>query len=742
MSWNAFDRDRKHLEAQYHDPVWDEASGWSLDRLEDAVAQIVQDAERQGEPRIRTKARVFELLLLNGRIEVDPRDWFADRLQHGDLVTRLRDTWTAEIRKTAIAEANATAAIARSTGAYISGPNFSHTSPDWERVLSLGPSGLLSFIRQTRQDKLASGRLSDSERDFYDAVETVYAAFIGFIGRLAEGAEKQAGLHPEERERMVALAECLRNIATRPPETLHEALQLAYLCHELMEMEGEYVRSMGQFDRLYYRFYRSDLERGLRTREQEKELIKYFFIKFFARTDGLKFGKNFVFGGLDVDGSDAINPLSHAALEAYEEMRTVDPKLSIRVHEGTPADFLRRVGACIRKGCNSFVLVNDDVGIPSLIKRGVPEQEARNYVLMGCYEPAIVGKEVPCSGSQWVNIAKAIEWALYDGVDPLTGRQMGPKTGECEAFASFDEFYAAFKTQLSALLEGAMDVQVAFESRWEEMNTSPLLSGTMLECVERGRDISAAGAKYNNTGCCVASLASTVDSLVAIRELVFERKAITMRGLAETLKDDWAGNELLRLKILGSRRKFGNNLEEPDALARDIADHVAGIINSKRNERRGQFCAALNSINHCHRFGREVGALPDGRKAHQPLSKNLGAVTGMDREGVTALINSVTRLDFTQFPNGSVLDIMLHPTAVQGEEGLSALVGLIRSYFAQGGFGIQFNIFDVNTLREAQARPEEYANLQVRVCGWNVHFVNLSQPEQDMFIEQAEHLPV
>jgi len=742
MTWNAFDRDRKHLEAQYHDPVWDEASGWSLERLEDAVAQIVQDAEREGQPRIRTKARVFELLLLNGRIEVDPRDWFADRLQHADLVRRLRDTWTADIRRTVIAEADSTAGIARSVGAYISGPNFSHTSPDWERVLSLGPSGLLSFVRETREKKRAAGSLSDSERDFYDAVETVYVAFIRFILRLAEGAEKQAGLHPEQRERMLALAECLRNIATRPPETLHEALQLAYLCHELMEMEGESVRSMGHFDRLYYRFYRSDLERGLRTPEQEKELIKYFFIKFFARTGEVQFGKNFVFGGIDVDGSDAVNPLSYAAIEAYEEMRTVNPKLSVRVDHGTPAEFLRQVAACIRNGCNSFVLVNDHVGIAALMKRGVPEDEARSYVLMGCYEPAIVGKEVPCSGSQWVNVAKALEWALYDGVDPLTGRQMGPHTGECEAFACFDEFHAAFRTQLSHLLEGAMDVQVAYESRWAEMNSSPLLSGTMVECVERGRDIAAAGAKYNNTGVCVGSLASTVDSLVAIREQVFERQAITMRALAETLKDDWADNELLRLKVLRGREKFGNNREQPDALAVEIAEQVARIINNRRNERGGRFCAALNSIDHCLTFGRVVGALPDGRKAHQPLSKNLSAVTGMDREGVTALIDSVTKIDFTQFPNGSVLDIMLHPTAVQGEEGLTALVGLIRGYFAQGGFAIQFNIFDVNTLREAQRHPEEYASLQVRVCGWNVHFVNLSEPEQDMFIEQAEHLPV
>ena len=169
---------------------------------------------------------------------------------------------------------------------------------------------------------------------------------------------------------------------------------------------------------------------------------------------------------------------------------------------------------------------------------------------------------------------------------------------------------------------------------------------------------------------------------------------------------------------------------------------LLGIVNRTPNERGGRFCAGLNSIHHCVTFGAATGALPDGRRAHEPLSKNLSAVIGMDREGVTALINSVTRIDFTQFPNGSVLDIMLHPTAVQGEEGLAALVGLIRGYFAQGGFGIQFNIFDAATLREAQTHPEQYANLQVRVCGWNVHFVNLSEPEQNMFIEQAEHLAV
>jgi pyruvate-formate lyase len=735
-----FDRDREHLEAQYHDPPWDEESGWPLERLQEEAGRLVAVAESRGDPRILIKARVFELCLDHGRIEVDPRDWFADRLQHGDLVVSLRNRWAAEVTQAELLETAEAAKTARALGMYRAGPNFSHTAPDWERVLSLGLPGLLEHARQTRRRRETAGDLTDDERAFYETVETVYAAFMRFIHRLADGAEKQARVHPEHSERMLAVSGTLRAIATRPPETLHGALQLAYLCHELMQMEGESVRSMGHFDRLYQRFYRADLDNGVRTREQQQELIKYYFIKHFARTDGLAYGKNHVFGGIDVDGSDATNELTYAALEAYVQMRTVDPKLSIRVHEGSPDRLLREVAEAIRGGCTSFVFANDEVGIAGLIRRGVPEEEARSYILMGCYEPAVLGREVPCSGSQWVNIAKALEWALHDGVDPLTGRQMGPRTGAASEFESFEDVYAAFRTQLTHLLQSGMDVQLQYERRWARMNSSPLLSGTMIECVERGRDISDAGAKYNNTGVCVASVASTVDALTAIRRWVFERDEITLPSLVEALDADWAGEELLRLRVLRDREKFGNDCERPDRLAREITDHVAQVINNTANERGGSFCAGLNSIDHCLWFGEATGALPDGRRAHEPLSKNLSAVTGMDRDGVTALINSVTTIDFTRFPNGSVLDVMLHPSAVQGEEGLEALVGLIRGYFAQGGFAIQFNIFDAETLREAQQHPERHANLQVRVCGWNVHFVNLSEVEQDIFIEQAQSL--
>jgi pyruvate-formate lyase len=739
MVWNTFDANRNHLLLQYHDICWDENSGWDIEKLENEALYLEQSMA--GQARIRVRAAIFELILKHGRINIDPLDWFQDRLQHGNILIQLRDRWQKEIKESVFPDLTKYCELAESCCAFFaSSPDFSHTSPDWERLLKMGPSGLLDNIRDTRKKKSDAGCLSESEKDFYDSAEIVYMAVLHFINRLADCVEKMASMHAEEQERMRMSAKCLRNIAKNPPGNLYEALQLSYIFHELMEMEGELVRSMGGFDRLYYSYYINDIERGIFTKEQVKELIKFFYVKFFAKTDGKFYGKNIFFGGVDSNGLDVVNSLSYLALEAYEELNLVDPKLSIRVHEKSPLTFLEVVLNCIRRGRNSIVFVNDDVVIPALVKRGIPLEEARIYTVIGCYEPAIMGKELSCSAAIYVNIAKAVELAIFNGKDPLTGRQIGPYTGECSTFSSFDDYFQAFKEQLKHMLEAAMDATASYEAYWPQMNTSPLLSGTMLECVENGRDISAGGAKYNNTGCCCACFASAIDSLIAVRKLVFEEKVFTMEKLAEVLKDNWKGYELQRLKVLHNGAKWGNDLPEPDNMGCITAKYMADIINGRPNGRGGRYIAALFSIDFNHKFGSATGALPDGRRAGEPLSKNLCAVTGMDREGVTALIKSVTKLDFSIFPDGSVLDVMLHPSAVKGESGIDALIGLIQTYFARGGAAIQFNIFDSKELREAQKHPEKYSNLQVRVCGWNAYFVNLSVAEQNEIIKQAEGL--
>jgi len=266
-----------------------------------------------------------------------------------------------------------------------------------------------------------------------------------------------------------------------------------------------------------------------------------------------------------------------------------------------------------------------------------------------------------------------------------------------------------------------------------------LLSGTMDSCLEEGLDISEAGAAYNTSGCCCIGIADAADSLAVIEQLVYKEELCSLAELKAALAADWEGLEDLRLTAQHRVPKWGNNDDRVDHFAVEIAEFLGQRINHEPNARGGVFQAALYGIlPTVQRFGRFTGALPNGRRAGEPLTLNTGATVGMDAKGVTGLINSVTKIDLAQFPNGTALDIMLHPSAVQGEEGVQTIISVIRTHFGQGGMAIQFNVFDADILRDAQRRPERYANLQVRVCGWNVRFTDLAPNEQEMFIAKAE----
>ncbi len=745
MIWQSFTEDRAYLEHQYQPVNWNPASGLTAAELESAVDRLAAELSAAGQPRSLIKARACALVGSQGRIAVDGRDWFADHLDCGQAVIQLRNRWLKEINDTVMKDAHAIERQAWAAGAWSGFSDFGHTAPDWNDVLDLGLTGLLERVRQARAAKAAAGSLTAAQRVFYESAETAYQAAIGFVHRLAAEAERQAetaaagsGTTDSSRERLRRVAASLRGIASRPPATFHEALQLMYIFRQLQEeVEGERVRSLGGLDRLFWRFYQTDLAAGRLTREQAGVLVRYFLFKIYAlRTP---YNQPLFLGGLGVDGQDAVNDLSWLFLAAFDELGIYDPKFHIRVHPGTPDDFLRFVLSCIRRGNSSLVLINDKVAFRALRQVGATELEVRDYVPIGCYEPAILGREVPCTGSGSVNLAKAVELALCNGIDPLTGTRIGPATGEIAEFRTFDDFLAAWQQQLAFMTESAMRTVSAYEKHYPTVNPAPLFSATMRECVERGQDAYAGSAKYNNSSVNFAYIASTVDALLAIRRLVFMDRSVTLPELADILRTNWAGHEDLRRKVRLSRDKYGNNRPEPDRLAAELAAFAAGLVNNRPNGRGGVFKAGMISIDHYIYHGSKMGATPDGRRSTEPLSKNFSAVTAMDRAGVTALIQSVTGMDHSLFPNGSVLDILLHPSAVQGEEGLDSLLALIRTYFAAGGFAIHGNIFDARVLREAQQDPQKYANLQVRVCGWNVYFVNLSRAEQDEFIRQAEH---
>lgn len=734
--WGFFDRDRKHLEQQYINPVFDASTGLAPGELACAAEEYLKT--HAGQSRVLQKANITRLILERGRIGVDPLDFFADKLQHGGIIRNIQERWNNEVKENILPDETAWMADAVSTGLLEGELDLGHTAAGWTHLLE---RGLLGLIDDARRCKAAHGNaLTQDQSDFYESVEIVYTAIIQFADRLASLARQTAEASPAGAERLIMIAEALGNVPANPPRTLHEALQFTYFMHQIIEMEGEWLRSMGGFDRLYLPYYRSDMDSGRLNRAQAKELIKYFWTKFFAHTRGIANGKNFYFGGCLQNGSDAVNELSGLALEAYDELDTTDPKLSIRVGRNTPDTFLAQVLKIIRQGKTAFVLVNDDVAIPAIVKHGKTLEEARDYLLIGCYEPAIEGREIACNMSIKINMAKAVELALNSGADPVTGKAVGSATGDPQKMETFEEFMSAALAQMDNQVDRATEYVRRFERFWPEINPSPALAGTIADCLIKGRDIGQAGPKYNNTGCMGAGLANAADSLAAVKRLVYDEKRCTMAELLDALKNNFMGYEELHRYIVHRIPKWGNDEPEVDAIAKRLADHYTARVNATPNTRGGWFRASMFTLDYRYRFGKRMGATPDGRLAGVYIAGGVGAMTARDVKGITAQILSVTKLDYTDIPNGSVVDIYLHPSAVQGGDGLAAFLAMVRTYFRLGGYGIQFNVFDSQTLRDAQAHPEKYATLQVRVCGWNVYFTSMSPDEQEQYIEANKHL--
>ena len=523
-------------------------------------------------------------------------------------------------------------------------------------------------------------------------------------------------------------------MAWNAPQNSYEAMQLLivyFFIHEYVC--GTRVRTLGRLDVLLQPFYARDLKNGTFTKEEIVEMLKFFLYKFWLAK--VPYDLPFAIGGMGVDGEDVTNEMSWMIVEAYDSLNIYSPKIHVKVCKKTPSDFVKRVLRCIRGGNSSFVFINDEVGIKALMDVGITEKEARNFVPIGCYEPAVWGVEMGCTGNGGVSLPKMVELVMTGGVDLRSGDQLGVPVGPVN---SFRDFVAEIKKQLTYFTEYALEHITEIEKRYDQMHADPLLSVQYDHSVETGVDVHTGGAKYNNSSLYFYSIGSLIDSMEAVRELVFEKKRVSYEQLCEIVKNNWEGYENLRTYALMKCPKYGNHIAETDALTKEMTDFAAGLVNNKPNGRGGVFKAALFTIDFCFQIGKRTMATPDGRLAGEPLSKNLCATVGMDKKGITSLIHSVTQIDHSKFPNGSVLDILLHPTAVAGEEGLEAFYGILMTYFAKGGFGIHGNVFDVNTLLDAQKNPDKYRNLQVRLCGWNVYFVNLSKEEQDSFIAQAK----
>ena len=393
----------------------------------------------------------------------------------------------------------------------------------------------------------------------------------------------------------------------------------------------------------------------------------------------------------------------------------------------------------VRCGISSFVFSCEPGMQKAVMSYGATYEEAVNFEISGCYETRVRGDESSTS-TGYVNILKAVSLTIHNGVDTLTGELVGLQTGDVSGFKTFGDFYHAFLQQVAYLTEKTVELSNAFDPYLQEINPSNVYSATIGRCLERGVDGYSQGVKFNNSSMLCCGFAGAVDAVMAVKTLVYDEKAVSFAELRDALLKNWEGYERLRVKALRCKRKFGNAEPETDWYATAIATWFSDHVNGRPNGRGGVYKAIMHTAMQFIWQGEKTEATPDGRRSGDEMSKNASPVVGMDKNGVTALIRSASALKPYTFPESFCLDVMLHPSAVQGEDGLTAMKGLLFTYMKNDGMSLQINVFDPATLRDAQVHPEKYQNLQVRVCGWNVLWNNLSKKEQDAYILRAENI--
>lgn len=718
------------IEQEFSVAAWENCPGSTREELYENCMRIADEMTGSLLPVVR--ARQLEWVLRHAPICVNPQSRFADRIRHEDVLFAVREPSKQQTLAAQPIDCHAEYLRGFASGLLSGDEDFGHTTPDWTQVLRLGIPGLRQRSLDAMQHKRDAGQLSARQEAVYTASVIALNAMAELALRFAEEADRLDTAVSREA------AQTLRALTEHAPQTLAEALQLILLYYFVQAyVEGSIIRSLGPLDQLLEPFCAADLAAGRCDEAQVQTLLAHFLYRLHAAN--ITANVPFLIGGTDAEGNCAVNAMSYRLIDTYVALRPANVKIHVRCADHIPDAFWRAVLCAIRKGCNSFVFCNDNVVIAGLQRVGISLADARRYVMIGCYEPAAMGTEIPCTCNGRVNFAKAVELALNNGRDLRTNQPIGPAVGEADTLDTFDALIAAVKAQIAYAADLSMRQITELERRYPTIHAAPLHTAAIDACIESGKDVYEGGAKYNNSSVVGFAMATAVDSLSIIRQLVYEQKRFTLPQFAQILRENWAGQEPLRLECGRNTQKFGNHLPEVDAVAADLLQFLDGCITGKPNGRGGVFRLGCFSVDWRFFFGERVAATADGRFAGEPLSKNLSPNVAQDRNGVTALLQSVSAMPLSLLSDGAVVDLMLHPTTVSGEEGIAIMQALLKSHFACGGYAVHINIFDAETLKKAQRDPERYATLQVRLCGWNAYFVRLSREEQDHLIRQAEN---
>ena len=673
-----------------------------------------------------------------------------------------------------------------------------HVTVKYGEVLAIGFSGIKAKA-QAELDKLclADGDYQKKSR-FLEAVMISCDAAIEYARRYARLALKEAEecTDPVRKRELLQIAQNCANVPEKGATGFYEACQSFWFVQQLLQIESSgHSISPGRFDQYMYPYYQKDMESGKITREFAQELMDCIWVKLndlnkcrdAASAEGFagySLFQNLIAGGQNEEGIDVTNDLSFMSIQASMHVFLPQPSLSVRVWNGTPHEFLIRAAELTRTGIGLPAYYNDEVIIPSLMSRGLTLQDARDYNIIGCVEPQKSGKTEGWHDAAFFNMCRPLELVFSNGMDK--GVRIGPATGNVEDMTTFEQFYDAYKKQMDYAIQLLVNADNAIDMAHAERCPLPFLSSMVDDCMKVGKTVQEGGAVYNFTGPQGFGVANMADSLYSVKTLVYDEKKITMGELKEALATNYGkglgaedvaamtakiANELKEagktigekavaailntvvaaseapevkangeriLKLIEEVPKFGNDISEVDAFARDVAYTYTEPLQNYKNPRGGSFQAGLYPVSANVPLGAQTGATPDGRLAYQPVADGVSPSAGKDVNGPTAAANSVSRLDHYIASNGTLFNQKFHPSALSGRNGLENFVGLIRSYFDQKGSHMQFNVVSRETLLDAQKHPEQYKHLVVRVAGYSALFTTLSKSLQDDIIRRTE----
>jgi pyruvate formate-lyase/glycerol dehydratase family glycyl radical enzyme len=624
-----------------------------------------------------------------------------------------------------------------------------HFTMNHSRVLDIGLAGIIDEAR-TRCAHLAADDQGGEKGLFYQAVIRSLEAAIHFANRYAELAEHMAAneKNPVRMQELKTIADVCRRVPEHPARTFHEAVQSVYFIHLIAQIEsGGNSISLGRIDQILYPLYKKDRDAGRITPDAARELLSLLFLKTGeiwnvleeAYTPGGegpegKTTQNVVVGGIDETGADATTELSYIGLDAYADIRTVQPNFGVRLSRHSPEFFMARAVEYAKDGV-LLHFFNDEAIVPSLEKAGHSITDARNYGVVGCLEPSAQGKTFGSTFAVQFNGIKCLEFALSNGIDNIFGHPNGIETGDPAKFSAFEDLWNAYDAQFTHFIGQMVKGMDCMDRAIAGQVPSPFASAMIDGPLEKGVDLTKGGAVYNSTGVQLMGFSNIADSLYAVKKVIFEDRKYAMADLVEWLNADWMDQEAIRRYFLNHVPKYGNDIDEVDAMALRVMHHFCDALIPHRNFRGGAFWPGIFSVGFHISMGAFTGATPDGRAAGDTLGNGITPSEGRAVNGPTALMNSITKLPLDRVHNGLNLNMRLPGKRIESRH----LLNLIRTYFQNGGFQVQFNTVDSETLRDAQNHPDQYRDLIVRISGYSGVFINLSDIAQDEIIDRMEY---